>query len=258
MQSVTSGGVFYNIGVVGNWPNTHTSLPAAVVAVGWVQGEDTVRRNSVSIGIGLLLVLAGTLFLLQNFGIVRFAWDILWTLLFVAGGAAFLVVFVSNSHDNWWAAIPGFTLAGLGGLIAMGTLFPSMAARFGGSFFLGSIGLAFWAVYAVRRENWWAVIPGGVLFTLAFVAFIAPGEDSGFGAGGAFFLGLALTFALVYFLPTPEGRMRWALIPAGVLGLMGVLMIAAMGSLINYIWPIALIGGGLVLVLRTLRRTTGE
>jgi hypothetical protein len=229
------------------------SRRAISVAVDEVQEEGRMKRNSVSVGIGLLLVLAGGLFLLQNFGIVRFAWNLLWTMLFIAGAAAFLVVFVSNSHDNWWAAIPGFTLAGLSGLIAMGTLFPWMADRFGGSLFLGSIGLAFWAVYAVRREHWWAVIPGGVLFTLAFVAFLGSAEDSGFGAGGAFFLGLAATFALVYVLPTPEGRMTWAIIPAGILAVMGVLLLAAMGNLINYVWPIALIGGGLVLVLRTLR-----
>jgi uncharacterized membrane protein YtjA (UPF0391 family) len=35
--------------------------------------------------------------------------------------------------------------------------------------------------------------------------------------------------------------MRWPLIPAGILGLMGVLITAASANLLNIIWPVALI-----------------
>jgi hypothetical protein len=59
---------------------------------------------------------------------------------------------------------------------------------------LGGIGLAFWPIS--RRQERWALIPAGVLTTLAVVTFLPDlvGTDS---TPGIFFLGLALTFALV-------------------------------------------------------------
>ena len=40
--------------------------------------------------------------------------------------------------------------------------FGDKLGAWGGALFLGSIGLAFWVIYFVRRDFWWAVIPGGV------------------------------------------------------------------------------------------------
>jgi ABC-type phosphate transport system auxiliary subunit len=48
--------------------------------------------------------------------------------------------------------------------------------------------------------------------------------------------------------------MRWAWIPAAILGLMGLLILIAAEELINYIWPSALIFAGLLLIGRSLRR----
>ena len=118
---------------------------------------------------------------------------------------------------------------------------------------LARSGLSFLLVYLQKREFWWAVIPSGTLFTLALVAALAeigivPGEIT----GGVFFLGLAATFGLVYMLPTPEGRMRWALIPAGILAAMGLLVVFAFSHMAQYFWPAALIVTGLYLVYRNL------
>jgi hypothetical protein len=52
---------------------------------------------------------------------------------------------------------------------------------------------------------------------------------------------------LLAVVPTDEGRMRWPIIPAGVLGVL--VGIGAEGAL-NYVWPAALVGGGLYLILR--------
>jgi hypothetical protein len=48
--------------------------------------------------------------------------------------------------------------------------------------------------------------------------------------------------------------MRWAWIPAGILGLIGILILVAAEDLINYIWPSAFILAGLFLVVRSIRR----
>lgn len=203
------------------------------------------KRNTGYIGLGILLVLVGVLFLLQNFGVFGTFNNLVWIVLFGLAGLAFLAVFVSNTQQ-WWPVIPGFTLLGLAGTIAV-TSQPEAIQRgvinagtLGGALFLGAIGLSFWVIYLTHREHWWAIIPGGTLITLALVAGLAdslPGEAS----GGVFFLGLAITFALIYLLPTPHGRMVWAWIPALVLAIMGVMLIGTMGQFINFMWPAILI-----------------
>lgn len=205
------------------------------------------RQFQVRIVGGILLIAAGALFLLQNFGIFAVG-DYLWPFLFGAGGLVFLYVFLTD-RANWWAIIPGFTLLGLAAMMALNQFVPQVGETWGAALFLGGIGLAFWVVYFTNREHWWAVIPGGVLFTIALVAGLSSILE-GIETGGVFFLGLGLTFALLSFLPTPEGRMKWALIPAGVLLVMGLLITAAATAIINYLWPAALILGGLYLLFR--------
>ena len=73
----------------------------------------------------------------------------------------------------------------------------------------------------------------------------------GFETGGLFFIGMGLTFGLVGIVPTPDGRMSWAFIPAVILLVMGLLVAAAATSLINYAWPLVIIVIGLFLLLRT-------
>jgi multisubunit Na+/H+ antiporter MnhC subunit len=48
--------------------------------------------------------------------------------------------------------------------------------------------------------------------------------------------------------------MSWAWIPAGILGLIGLFILIAKEDLLNYIWPIALMIGGLQLIIRAFRR----
>lgn len=204
------------------------------------------KRSKVHIIGGVLLIAAGILFLLQNFGVLTIG-AYVWPVLFGSGGLVFLYVFLT-SRDNWWAIIPGLVLLSLAAVSALDQFAPQFDEDWGGAIFLGGIGLAFWMIYFVKREHWWAIIPGGVLFTLALVAGLSSvPEDI---EGGVFFLGLGLTFALLAFLPTPEGRMKWPLIPAGVLLVMGLLIAAAATELLNYLWPAAMILAGGYLLFR--------
>jgi hypothetical protein len=102
----------------------------------------------------------------------------------------------------------------------------------------------------VRREFWWALIPAGTLSTLAVVAALAEQTD-GMVVGGILFLGMAATFALVYVLTGAGERQRWALIPAGILAAIGMLLILSLGGLVNYVWALALIGVGVYLLMRS-------
>lgn len=200
------------------------------------------------------LILLGVLILLSNLNIIP--WDItgmqwFWLLVFGGAGISFLAVFLS-SRDNWWAIIPSFTLIGLAVLVS--EIIPSRYSEVGGGIFLGMIGLSFWVIFIMRREFWWAIIPGGALTTLALVA-IASGMLGGFASGAIFFLGLAVTFMVVYLVPTSEGRMRWAIWPASILGVMGILLTLGMEGAAQYIFPAALILFGGWLVSRSLARS---
>lgn len=202
------------------------------------------------LGVGALLIVLGLLFLLQNFGLFGGLESVIWLVLFGTGGLAFLWVFFSN-QEHWWAIIPGFTLLGLALLIGFG----ERLGAWGATLFLGAIGLSFWVIYLLHREHWWAIIPGGALATLALVAGLSDVvPDEGMAIGGILFLGFALTFLLVYLAPTAAGRMKWALIPASILGVMGGLMVLSLGGLINYVAPLALILAGGFLVARVLVR----
>jgi hypothetical protein len=203
--------------------------------------------------LGALLVLVGALIFLQNMGVVRADWAGFWALAFAAGGVAFLLLLLGGTR-YWWAAIPGFTLLGIGMLIGLDLVAPAMTVNWGGPIFLGMIGMGFLAVYLMNRVNWWAIIPSGVLITLAVVAAsgqMAPGAET----GALFFLGLAATFGLVYLLPGPGGqRMTWALIPAAVMLALGAVVSFAATGIANFIWPAVLIVAGAYLLLRNFRR----
>lgn len=197
---------------------------------------------------GVLLIAAGVLFLLQSLGLIRFA-EILWPVLIAMASLAFLSVFFSAPQTNWWAAIPGFVLLSVAGVVALDQLAPDVGEVWSGSLFLGGIALAFWMIYVFNPAQWWTVIPGGVLLTLAAIAGLSS-VLQGVEMGGVFFLGLGVTFALLALLPTPEGRLTWSIVPAIVFLVMGVLITAAAAELINYVWPAALILGGLYLLYR--------
>ena len=198
---------------------------------------------------GVLLILGGVMFLLQNLGFFEIG-GLFWSLLLGLAGVFFLSLFFQN-RANWWALIPGFTLLSVAALIAVGYLFPRLSEALGGVIILGGIGLSFLVIYIVQRENWWAIIPAGVMLTLASISLLE--NVASLETPGIFFLGLGLTFALVALLPTNEGRQRWAWIPATVLLLMGMFIMLAAGQWIGYLWPVALILVGGYLILRTLR-----
>jgi hypothetical protein len=156
-------------------------------------------------------------------------------------------VLVSNKA-NWWAAIPGVILVGLGTVTGLALLVPNLQDEIPGAIFLGSIGIAFLLVYLVARQNWWAIIPAGVMLSLAVTTFVSP--FNGQVAGGVFLIGLAITFALLWWIPSI--KMTWAWIPALVLAVVGV-FVAASGVAWDYIWPAALIIVGVYFIYRAIR-----
>jgi hypothetical protein len=214
---------------------------------------------------GALLIAGGLLVLLQTLGILTQGANLPLAILVGAGGVFFVYVLLTGPSQKWWAAIPGVILLDLMLVMLLELFFPEMGcsasvgglvfscSELAGTLFLGGIGLSFWIVYIVNRAQWWAVIPAGVLTTLAAVTLLSQ-HVAGSAAGGIFFVGLGLTFVLVALLPSPQGKMGWAFIPAAILLVMGIFLIGSLTALTNYVWALALIGVGVWLLLRALRR----
>lgn len=198
---------------------------------------------------GGLLVGAGALLLLQNFGLFGPVQSTIWALLFALVSAGFLGLFITN-RSQWWPLIPGFVFFGLAAIISLQAIAPSIAAQWSGTLFLGSLSTGFWLIYVTRPKLWWAIIPAGVLTTVAVVAAI--GQTFPEYAGSVLFFGLAATFGLVYLLPTPPNHLRWALIPAGICSVIGLLTLTTSTVVLNYTWPIGLILAGLYVMYRTV------
>ena len=174
------------------------------------------KAATASIIAGAVLLLSGVLLLLDALRVLDTAL-LVWPLIFATSGAAFLAVFL-RSRANWWAAIPGFALLGLAAVVTTTQLWPGSAGDWPGSIFFLFLSAGFAAVYFRERANWWALIPCGVMLTLALIVALPQGLD-GTPVAAVLFLGLAATFATVSF--TPE-RMKWPLIPAAVLATLGL------------------------------------
>lgn len=203
--------------------------------------------------LGALLVIGGTLFLLANLGILGSVGALFWALVFGAGGLAFIFLFLTRRHDGWWAAIPGFTLLGLMMTILVSEVIPGLDAL-AGPLFLAAIGMGFASVFVVAPRNWWALIPAGFLVTLAAVAGVdGVLENNGLylvDPGAIFFLGGGLTFLLLALLPNRTENLRWAYFPAAILLAIGAVVAIASSTVLAAVWPLALIAGGLFMLLR--------
>ena len=199
---------------------------------------------------GGLLILAGVIFLLENMGLITIG-EMIWAILLGLGGIAFLTVFITD-RQHWWALIPGCTLVGVSITLFLEFFWPQAGSIASGLVILGSIGLAFLIIYLLNWENWWALIPAGVLFTLAVVAVldeVYPQMDT----GSVFFVGLGLTFAALALLPNPIGQMRWAFIPAVILIVIGIVMAAVQFVVLSVVFALALIVVGVFFLFRSFQ-----
>ena len=133
--------------------------------------------------------------------------------------------------------------------ITLGMLSENLSDIFSGGIILGGIGLGFWLIFFTNRNFWWAVIPAGVLSSLAIVSVLS----EFFETGGLFLVGLGLTFILLAVLPGYENRLQWAYIPGGILTLIGLLTMPVLGNIFNILWPLALIGAGGYVIYKNIK-----
>ncbi|MBF8256722.1 MAG: hypothetical protein HW375_1629 [Anaerolineales bacterium] len=203
---------------------------------------------------GVLLIGFGLLFFLQTLGVTQaLGSGFLWGVLFGAAGLLFLYAFLRD-REQWWAIFPAMPMLGIAALMLLNAIAPALAGVIGGGLFLGLVSLGFWMVYYVRRDFWWAIIPGGAIATTAIIALLSnvvPAVET----TALMLLGVGLTFLVLYFLPEGRGRQPWAIIPGGILIIIAALTGIAFGTMARFFWPLVFILGGLFLILRSRKST---
>ncbi len=201
------------------------------------------KRFDFRILVGLILIVGGGLALVEQLGYLKGVTNFFWAGVLAVGAVIFLIWFFGD-RSKWWAAIPGFTLAGL----AISVVVPDKSL-WGGLAFLGMMGLGFWAIYFSQRRYWWAIIPGGILITLGATSALAAKYQVA-NTGGVFLVGLGITFLLVGLL----ANMRWAYIPAAVLFLIGFCVGTPFSGMFEYVWIGLLLLMGIIFLINALRK----
>jgi hypothetical protein len=136
-------------------------------------------------------------------------------------------------------------LSGIGVATLVEVFIPAAASNIVAFVILGSIGLSFLLVFLVNRKHWWAIIPAGALGSVAALVLT--------GLVGLFFIGLAVTFALIPLLVSREHW--WAWIVTSVMAVMGVAFLffeAATGTIGRFFFPILLIVMGVAAIVQVM------
>lgn len=212
------------------------------------------KRLSEAAGWGLFLLLAGVFLLLKNLDVFGVWGELAWAVIYALAGLSFLILFFIDTQ-RWWRAIPAFTLLGIGaGLfltwrnVELGEWAPSLV--------LAGLALSFWAILIVRKEHWWALVPAGVLTTVAILLGLWTRLD-GTGRMAVLLVGIGLMFLLLYVMRYDEHDARWAAVPAGALLLLGVVVLIDALPLPVWLqdwWPIIMVIAGALLITLGLTR----
>jgi len=203
-------------------------------------------------------------------GLVLLAWNLgffvayepwpqyFFAVVLAGAGVSFFVGYV-RTPSQWWRLIPGWTMAALA-LMLLLSMLPTPPVRLIAALLFWGMALAFAQIYWLQRvDQWWAIIPGGLMFvlgaTIALSGIIADIEL----LGALLFIGMGGVFYLLYALNT-HARQWWALIPASVLFLFGIFVAVAQrtadgelaGGIVQW-WPLFVILAGLLVGWWTYR-----
>lgn len=217
------------------------------------------KLHKEGLGWAAFLLVAGLFLLLKNLNLFGMWGEVAWGGLFAAAGLGFLIWLLFD-FGHWWRAVPGFTLLSIGALVLVGWRGVDLG-DWAAALVMFGLALGFWASALMARDNWWAVIPAGVLTVLGALTGLRE-QLSAAAWLAAFLIGVGLVFLLLYLVRLRQHDSRWAAIPAGALVLFGIVTLAGtLGStsLAARWWPTLLLAVGLGLaVILLLRPAAGQ
>ncbi len=207
-------------------------------------------KNSV----GFFLILFGVLLVLQNLNIFKGdVGTILWAIVFGGLGIYFISQYLSNK-TNWIWIIPGISFMGFAISNAV-MLIPNTNDNLSEIISTAGIGISFVMAYLKSRANWWTLIPGGIFLSLSALSYFEGVELKGFNTDGFLFLGLGVTFFLLYFIPNPSGRLKWAITPGLIMLFLGILVsINNSYDVEDLIFPALIIFFGIRILINSIKK----
>jgi hypothetical protein len=201
----------------------------------------------------VFLLFAGAFLLLNNLKVFREFGDGIWGGLFAVVGLGFLIWFLID-RQRTWRAIAGFPLLTIGILLLLTWRGVNLGVWQAALVMFG-VALGFWTVLLSGDDNWWALIPAGVLTLMGIlIGFQARLSEAAWLA--VFFLGLAVVFGLLYLLRLGQQDTGWAGVPAAAFLLVGVVTLVGASNLTGPIaqwWPILLLVAGVIMLILALR-----
>ena len=197
------------------------------------------------------LVLFGLILLLLNFNLFAQYEPLpqyILAALFATGAAVFFLGYFA-ARKEWARLIPAWTLLALA-VMALTSTISALDQRITAALLFVGLALAFANIYLLdRRQNWWAMIPGGFMLVIGLVIALSVRITQAETLATLLFSGMGLVFLGIYWL---GGRPRqwWALVPGTVLFVFGLFIFSldqGETSPILRLWPLLLIGAGLVI-----------
>lgn len=193
------------------------------------------KSKIVNVVWGLMLIIGGGLFLMQNLGYSLEWTPQVWVAIFGGASLLFLVSYFVSGIQEWGWLIPAGVFGGVALTIGLAEAGVESAAV-GAPIFLG-IAIPFAVAFALEpRTRWWALIPAWVMLVLTLILFIADWV-AGEVIGSLVLFSIGLPFAVVYLV---DRSRQWALIPAGVLCAVGLIPLLVLGFSEEMIAPLVL------------------
>lgn len=195
---------------------------------------------------GIMLFLAMVTLLADNVG-----GEWIGSLFLFLIALSFFVVYLNN-HARTWALLVAYIMFVLSIAPAMSSGGGEMAAYFG-AVFLFAIALPFFVVYFRSPENWWAIIPAGVMTTLTIITTLAiaglirNAEQGGY-ANAILLGGIAVTFAIVWL----RNEKAWAKVVTMILAALAIASVF-LAAYTEIFWPMAIILAGGYLLYTAMR-----
>lgn len=215
-------------------------------------GEKVNRFSASGLWWGGLLIIGGALWLVDATDALSIS-PLVVAIFFALAGIGFAVD-VARDPGSWWAAIPAGALLGLAALIAL-VESTTVADEWGASMLLAGGGLGFLAAYLRAREQWWTLIPAGVLASVAIIVASVPIVERGEGIAVVVLTLLAVILVVLALVPIRGSRMWWPLVPAGILGIVAAFLandsVEALEAF-DWVSPAALLVIGVFVVIRAL------
>ncbi len=141
--------------------------------------------------LGLVLVIAGSLFTLDSLGWIHLSWGYLWPLFLLLPGIAFHAAFFAGRNQNAGLLVPGGILTVYGLLFSAMTIFGWQLMEVFWPVFILGVALGLFELYVFGPRETGLLIPVGILSLVGF-AFLFINL---LHTGGSVLVGLALILA---------------------------------------------------------------